>query len=114
MDIEYYLIKEKLQKNKNVFEHKETDLKNLANIAEKGDIPIGDILFVTKFIQEIHGIKQQNPIEIPSYLRTDEFLKRDYRIVTYDDIPTTGRYFIKDASYLIKFSANINANFDDI
>ena len=114
LDIEYYLIKEQLLKNKYVFEHKETDLKNLANIAEKGDIPIGDILFVTKFIQGFYGIEHQNPIEIPEYLRTDEFLKRDYKIVTYDDIPTTGRYFIKDASCLKKFNATINTRFDDI
>lgn len=114
LDIEYYLIKEQLLKNKYVFEHKETDLKNLANIAEKGDIPIGDILFVTKFIQGFYGIEHQNPIEIPEYLRTDEFLKRDYKIVTYDNIPTTGRYFIKDASCLKKFSSTINTNFDDI
>ena len=114
LDIEYHLIKEQLIKNKYVFEYTESTLNNLSNIATPDDIPIGNIPFIHKFIKEFHNIDVHNPIEIPKYLRTEEFLKRDYKIVSYDDIPTTGRYFIKDASYLKKFSATINANFDDI
>ena len=72
---------------------------------EFGVIPIGDIDFVAKALE-----LKQTPIEIPTYLQTDEFLKRIYRIGTWKDIPKTGKWFIKDASTLKNFS--ICANMD--
>ena len=45
-----------------------------------------------------------NPIEIPECLRTDEFLKREYNIVTYKKVPKAGRWFIKDVSELKRFT----------
>ena len=62
----------------------------------------------------MHGITRENPIEIPEYLRTDEFLKRDYKIVTWDKIPRTGKFFLKDVSELKSFGNEINATYTDI
>lgn len=71
-------------------------------------IPIGTIDFITAWLNIFTNIKQENPIEIPPCLRTEEFLKRKYSIVTKDDIPTKGHYFIKDASQLKVFSYSGN------
>lgn len=114
LDTDYYLIKEQLIKGKYVFNYKEIDTKSLMNIAEKGDIPIGDIGFVTKYIRETYGIEKENPIEIPEYLRTDEFLKRKYEIVTWDKIPDRGNWFIKDVSELKSFGQVINCTYSDV
>ena len=74
---------------------------NYLNIANF--IPIGSLNFVTKWMELKTGIKgNQIPIEIPSFLQTEYFLKRDYRIVSYDEIPDKGTYFIKDTSVLKK------------
>lgn len=114
LDTDYYLIKEQLNKGKYIFKYKEIDEKSLMNIAEKDDIPIGDIGFVTKFLKEVHNIEKENPIEIPEYLRTEEFLKRDYEIVTWDKIPDKGNWFIKDVSELKSFGQVINCTYSDV
>ena len=114
LDIEYMLVKEQLKRGKYIFDYKEIDTKSLMNIAEKDDIPIGDIPFVTKFLKEAHGIDKENPIEIPEYLRTEEFLKRNYAIVTWDKIPRTGSFFLKDVSVLKNFGNTVNASYTDI
>ena len=49
------------------------------------------------------GISHIIPIEIPKCLRTEEFLKREYRVVPFEDIPR-GKYFVKDASRLKKYT----------
>lgn len=67
-------------------------------------IPIGNIPFIDAWLKIFKGIDNQNPIEIPPILRTEEFLKRKYGIFKKEDIPTHGRYFIKDASQLKVFS----------
>ena len=67
-------------------------------------IPLGTIEFVKTFYKIFFGIEKEYPIEIPEILRTDEFLKRKYKIVKRDDIPKTGKYFIKDVSELKNFS----------
>jgi hypothetical protein len=67
-------------------------------------IPVGTIDFVTAWLNIFKGIDKINPIEVPPCLRTDEFLKRKYSIVSKDNIPTQGEYFIKDASQLKVFS----------
>jgi hypothetical protein len=74
-------------------------------------IPVGTIDFVDKWLKIFTSVKNQNPIEIPPCLRTDEFLKRKYSIVDKNDIPTNGRYFIKDASQLKVFSYAGEMNF---
>jgi hypothetical protein len=105
LDIEYHLVKEKLNKCKYQHSYKEMSLLELKNSTpDIGMIPIGTIEYVTEYLKKAYGIIRQNPIEIPEYLRTDEFLKRDYNIVTWDNIPRKGRYFIKNASKLKDFS----------
>lgn len=113
LDIEYIIIKNILKRNKYVFDY--IDISNGAmEYAKEGDVPIGDIPFVTQYINKIYGITQENPIEIPDYLRTDEFLKRDYSIVTWDKLPDKGNWFIKDVSQLKKFGSEINLDYQNI
>lgn len=117
LDTDYYLIKEQLNKGKYVFDFIEIGEKDLEKVAEKGDIPIGDIGFITKYLDIAYDIKRENPIEIPEYLRTEEFLKRKYEIVTWDKIKETakdGKYFIKDVSKLKSFGEVIDTRYIDI
>lgn len=67
-------------------------------------VPIGTLQFVGEWLKQAYNIKNINPIEIPEILRTKEFLKRDYRIVSFDEIPRKGYYFLKDVSVLKTFS----------
>ena len=67
-------------------------------------IPLGTIEFTENFFKIFYGIEKENPIEIPPILRTEEFLKRKYSIVTGENIPKSGQYFIKDVSNLKVFS----------
>ncbi|MBO5386953.1 MAG: ATP-grasp domain-containing protein [Lachnospiraceae bacterium] len=114
LDIEQMIIKELLNKNKYLHEYQEITLSDIADSKYSNSIPIGTIDFITKWLNEHHNIKRENPIEIPKYLRTDEFLKRDYRIVTWEDIPRTGSFFLKDISELKNFSGMMNATYTDI
>lgn len=72
--------------------------KDIAPV-EFGTVPIGDIDFVAKALE-----LKQVPIEVPTYLQTYEFLKRTYKIGNWEEIPQTGKWFIKDASNLKNFS----------
>ena len=63
-------------------------------------IPIGTIQFVNLFLKVFKGIEEIPVIEVPKCLQTDYFLKREYRILPYDQIPTKGKYFIKNVSHL--------------
>jgi hypothetical protein len=92
-------------------EYKQLGLSNIGQITEQNLYPIGTIEFVTKYLNSAYSISQENPIELPIYLRTDEFLKRDYNIVTYDKIPKHGKFFLKDASQLKKFGQTIFADY---
>ena len=47
-------------------------------------------------------------------MRTDEFLKRDYRIVDYTQVPWSGQFFLKDVSSLKEFGQVINATYMDM
>ena len=114
LDIEYMIVEELLKKNKYLHSYKITDTKTLKNIADVDMIPIGDIGFVTEYLNLVYGIKRENPIEIPEYLRTEEFLKRNYRLVSWDKVPRTGTFFLKDVSELKTFGNVINANYTDI
>lgn len=73
--------------------------------------PVGSIEFVTGYLHHHYGFEKENPIEIPKYLRTDEFLKRDYKIVPWNQLPTHGKWFIKDVSELKKFGQCVQADF---
>ena len=114
LDIEYYIIKELLKKNKYLHSYSEIKTDDIKDLTSKEFVPIGDIPFVTKWLSQMHGIEKENPIEIPEYLRIDEFLKRNYEIVTWDKIPRTGKFFLKDVSELKSFGNEINATYTDI
>lgn len=108
LDIEDIIVREKLKSTKYINEYVELTQNELSNYNEKYKeaYPIGEINFVTKWLQMYTNVKHENPIEIPKYLRTDEFLKREYTIGTWEDIPRSGKWFIKDAS-ILKYFSNI-------
>ena len=123
---ELMLVEEKIRQNKYIHDFEKIDisifyeyeedsfgeiiktnkLKNSNDFPEiyKKSIPIGSINFVSTWLKVFYNIDKENPIEIPPILRTDEFLKRKYSIVTADKLPRTGRYFIKDVSKLKEFT----------
>lgn len=112
LTIEYQIIKEILEQTNPLHQVKEIDYQTLKQLNEidKNFIPIGTIEFVNCYMDLAYDRKQQNPIEIPIYLRTQDFLKRDYKIVEYKDIPKTGQYFVKDVSQLKTFEQIINVD----
>lgn len=105
-DLESYFLKKQLNQNKYIHSYEEIEEPHLVGIDE---YPVGQIPFVEKCL----GI-HENPIEIPKYLRTPTFLKRDYKICTWQDIPRSGTYFLKDISQLKKFGSVMNATYTDI
>lgn len=70
----------------------------------KDAVVVGTIEFVSKYLKNVHEISHMAPIEIPKVLRKPEYLCREYSIITADDIPKKGNWFIKDASRLKQFS----------
>ena len=108
LKIEKTLLIEQLKKSYNIHSYIESSLKDNYNIQNFKTnniiIPIGTIEFVTKILNQLYGFEKENPIEIPKYLRTDEFLKREYKLIRGFDLPKTGHYFIKNASKLKDFS----------
>lgn len=106
LEVEELIVKEQLEKAKLLHEYKEIKLNDLDKIPEKDYIPVGTIQFVSKYL-DLHEI----PIEVPKYLQTEEFLKREYRIVKGKDLPRVGRYFIKNASTLKEFSVCTNMQY---
>jgi hypothetical protein len=127
-DIEFFIIQNLLNKNKYVHEYiimSLDDFYDSVDIDENGlekekklltknnfpkhfsnAIPIGTIQFVETYMKIFHNLEMENAIEIPPILRKDEFLKRKYSIVSIDEIPRKGNYFIKDATQLKSFSYN--------
>ena len=126
-DFENLILKSVLDKNKLLHTYEDINIDNFYDISYvdtdygtkkvktlkeanrfpkeyKNAIPVGSINFVTAWLNIFYGIEKENPIEIPPILRTDEFLKRKYSIVTSDKIPREGNYFIKDVSMLKEFS----------
>ena len=79
-------------------------IKDLEWFAKYGDkftkniTPVGTIEYVERCLDVFHGIKNVKPIEIPEVLRLPHLLLRDYQIVSYDEIPRTGRYFVKNVT----------------
>lgn len=78
--------------------------KNTFPMEYQNAIPLGTIEFTQNYFKIFYGIEKENPIEIPPILRTEEFLKRKYSIVSSDKIPKDGYFFIKDVSQLKVFS----------
>lgn len=110
-DIDTLLFKNILDKNKYLHHYESLSIKELADDdvfaypdTYKSAIPIGSIKFVERWLYIFHKIAHIYPIEIPKVLREERFLKRKYSIRKKEDMPTTGSYFIKDASKLKVFS----------
>lgn len=61
-------------------------------------VPFGSIKFVEQWMQKYYNVSHINPMEIPPRLRTKRFLKREYNVLTFDMLPETGVWFIKDVS----------------
>lgn len=80
-------------------------------VPERGKYPVGEIDFVEGYLRKACGLERENPIEIPKYLRTEEFLKREYIITTSEFLPKSGKYFLKDVTQLKKFGEVIEADF---
>jgi len=105
IDIDTAIIEEILQRRKRIDSYEKMTLQSLyeTNRNEvKRAVPIGTIQFVESWLKKCHNIDRINPIEVPECLRTEEFLKRDYRIVPFSEIPA-GEYFVKDVSALKRF-----------
>lgn len=66
-------------------------------------IPVGTI----EFVQECTG-KIIKPIEIPYFLQSPYILRREYKIVDYNNLLVSGEYFIKDVSKIKEFANIIN------
>ena len=104
LDMERIFLEEQLKKYRFLHTYETIDVprKCLENT-----YPVGTIPFVENCLQ-LH----ENPIEIPKYLRTDEFLKREYQFVKWDEIPRYGNLFLKDVSKLKKFGKIVNADYE--
>ena len=108
IDTDTLFLKDILNRRGNIIDkYEEMTYQDIQN-ADKGaiarEIPVGSIQFVEKWLQRCHGIERINPIEVPKFLRGGRFVKRQYRIVPFEEVPRKGRYFIKDVSVLKKFS----------
>lgn len=106
---EKYLHTYEIIDNKEFFyidENEEQQLRNQNTfpMEYQNAIPLGTIEFTQNYFKIFYGIEKENPIEIPPILRTEEFLKRKYSIVSSDKIPKDGYFFIKDVSQLKVFS----------
>ncbi|MBO5388021.1 MAG: ATP-grasp domain-containing protein [Lachnospiraceae bacterium] len=87
------------------------DISEIGRDRHENMIPVGNIDFVSEYVRKYYGIEHQHPIEIPKILREYKFLKRDYSIVNYNELPTKGLWFIKDASQLKVFSYSGDISF---
>lgn len=105
-DIDMAVLKEMLQRRRRLNSFVEMTMQQLIDAGKEeimGLIPVGTIPFVEAWLKKCHGINRINPIEIPKFLRTEEFLKREYSIVPYYRIPR-GVYFVKDVTALKEFA----------
>ena len=105
-DIDMAILKEMLQRRRRFNRFTEMTMQQLIDAGKeevRGLFPVGAIPFVETWLKKCHGIDRINPIEIPEFLRTEEFLKREYSIVPYYQIPH-GIYFVKDVTVLKEFA----------
>lgn len=97
--------------HQNIHTYDMIGINDIDNYNEKGLFPIGTINFVEKYVKIAYGVAHENPIEIPKYLRTDEFLKRDYYFTDWNGIPRHGKFFLKDVSRLKYFGEVVIADY---
>ena len=105
-NIDTTILKEILERRKRLSGFTEMTMHQLSEAGKEeveGLIPVGTIPFIEAWLKKCHGINRINPIEIPKFLRTEEFLKREYSIVPYYRIPR-GVYFVKDVTALKEFA----------
>lgn len=115
LKIEEYIVEDLLKRNKYGHSAIYTTLDNITDKLKNGLIPIGTIEFVTKYLNlKNPSFTHKVPIEIPTYLQTDEFLKRNYQIVDWTNIPRHGNYFLKDVTHLKEFGSLVNTLYWDI
>ena len=116
LDMEEYILFNILRQKSNlVHTYNRIGIDQLeACYKSKGLIPIGTIEFVTKYLANTEDFKTEVPIEIPKYLQTEEFLHRDYKIVTSDKVPRQGEFFLKDVSQLKCFGSLVDTLWLDI
>lgn len=114
LEYEELFLEEQLKYYKYVHEYRKMELDDIDKVFEQGKIPVGTIDFVTRYLRNNYDFDKENPIEIPKYLRTDEFLKRSYRIVDWTNIPINSKIFLKDVSELKVFGEVVNTEYFDI
>lgn len=109
------IVKYVLDSNRSLYEYEELTLKDIDKCIFNDDktyIPIGNIDFVRKAIQKLYNPNfTEQPIEIPTYLQTSEFLKRTYKVVKWNEIPRTNKWFLKNASKIKYLSICTNMDF---
>lgn len=106
LDNEANFLIEQLKCNRYTHTYEEvTEARKVSDL----EYPVGTI----NFVENCLGI-HENPVEIPKYLRTKEFLCRDYKVCNWTEIPRYGTFFLKDVSQLKKFGSIINATYTDI
>ena len=107
-DIDIFTLRDELDRTRFQNEYTYMTLDEISSCQFRGQdncIPVGTIQFVEGYLKNIKGIEQMNPIEVPTSLRTKEFLCRDYKIVDKSELePLHGNYFCKYASRLKCFS----------
>ena len=105
-DIDVRILKDELEKTMPwLHDYISCSLENMEQVENyQNMIPVGTIDFVKKHLKLAHKIEKMNPIEVPQILRNDYFLKREYKIVPYEELPLDGYYFIKDVTELKRFS----------
>lgn len=111
MELENYIIKDLIIRSYGIHDYIILSMDKMILLYEKGSlptekfIPIGSLNFVSKWMELKTGRKgNQIPIEIPPFLQTEYFLKRNYRIISDDEIPNKGKYFLKDVSVLKSYT----------
>ena len=67
-------------------------------------IPIGSIQFINAYLNIFFSISREKAIEIPRFMQTDFFLKRQYSIMRGQNLPRKGLFFLKDVSIQRSFS----------
>lgn len=104
MDLKYVLSGYAFKYSQEYNEISKEDIK-VAKFGKGVNIPVGTLEFVSSFLEKVKGSGYMKPLEIPKFLQKDEFLKRDYTICKFKDLPKSGRYFLKDASILKNWNA---------
>lgn len=114
LEIEETLIRDVLNRNKYTHSYSIASIKDIDNLSDDNLVPIGTIEFVTKYLSKFDYCSHEVPVEIPKYLQTEEFLKRDYKICNWNEIPRHGKFFLKDVSELKTYGSVTDTAYTDI